>query len=70
MRKAKTLISLGGCPGLSESSLSTQVILLVLSCCGSNGNFQGSQCEETVTIVHSLLMIIIIYVRNQSSFRE
>ena len=28
-------IRLGGCPGWSESSLDAQVILLVLSCCGS-----------------------------------
>ena len=34
-RTAKTLIRLGGCPGWSESSLGEQVILLVLSCCGS-----------------------------------
>ena len=27
--------TLGGCPGWSESSLGVQVILLVLSCCGS-----------------------------------
>ena len=33
---AKTLIRLGGCPGWSESSPGTQVILLVLSCCSSN----------------------------------
>ena len=36
MRTAKTLISLGGCPGRSESSLGAHVILLVLSCGGSN----------------------------------
>ena len=35
MQTAKILIRLGGCPGLSESSLDTQVILLVLSCCRS-----------------------------------
>ena len=35
MRTAKTLITLGGCPGLSESSLSAHVILLVLSGTGS-----------------------------------
>ena len=35
MRTAKTLIRLGGCPGRSESSLGTQIILLVLSCHGS-----------------------------------
>ena len=33
---AKTLIRLGGCPGWSESSLGAQVMLLVLSCTGSN----------------------------------
>ena len=32
------LIRLGRCPGWSESSLGTQVILLVLSCAGSNHN--------------------------------
>ena len=36
MRTGKTLIRLGRCPGWSEYSLGTQVILLVLSCCGSN----------------------------------
>ena len=36
MRTAKTLIRLGGCPGWSESSLGALVILLVLSCAGSN----------------------------------
>ena len=35
MQTAKTLIRLGGCPGWSEASLGTQVILLVLSCGGS-----------------------------------
>ena len=34
-RTAKTLIRLGGCPGWSESSLGTKVILLVLSWGGS-----------------------------------
>ena len=32
---AKALISLGWCPGWSETSLRAQVIFLVLSCCGS-----------------------------------
>ena len=35
-RTTKTLIRLGGCPGWSESSLGTRVILLVLSWGGSN----------------------------------
>ena len=35
-RTAKTLIRLGGCPGWSESSMDTLVILLLLSCRGSN----------------------------------
>ena len=34
----KALIILCGCPAWSESSLGAQVILLVLSCCGLNGN--------------------------------
>ena len=34
-RTALTLIRLGECPGWSESSLGAQIILLVLSCCGS-----------------------------------
>ena len=33
---SKELIRLGGCPNWSESSLGAQVILLVLSCSGSN----------------------------------
>ena len=36
-RTAKTLIRLDGCPGWSESSLGVHVMLLVLSCTGSNG---------------------------------
>ena len=36
----RTLIRLGRCPGWSESSLGAQTILLVLSCCGSNGDVQ------------------------------
>ena len=36
MRTAKTLIRLGRCPGWSQSSLGAHVILLVLSCHGSN----------------------------------
>ena len=36
MQTTKTLIRLGGCPSWSESSLSAQVILLVLSWVGSN----------------------------------
>ena len=35
MQTVKTLIRLGGCPVWSESSLGAQVILLVLSNCGS-----------------------------------
>ena len=31
----RRLIRLGGCPGWSESSLGTKIILLVLSCCDS-----------------------------------
>ena len=39
---AKTLIRLGGCPGWSESSLGTKVILLVLVCGGSKCFFLES----------------------------
>ena len=35
MHTAKALIRLGRCQGLSESLLGTEVVLLVLSCCGS-----------------------------------
>ena len=35
LRAQRRLISLGRCPGWSESSLGTQVIVLVLSCDGS-----------------------------------
>ena len=41
-RTAKTLIRLGGCPGGSESSLGTKVILLVLLCGGSKCFFLES----------------------------
>ena len=41
-RTAKTLIRLGGCPGWSESSLGTKVILLVLSWDGSKFFFLES----------------------------
>ena len=35
LRTQGRLIRLGRCPGWSESLLATQIILLVLSCCGS-----------------------------------
>ena len=38
MRTAKTLIRMGGCPGLSESSLDAHATLLVLSRGGSNAS--------------------------------
>ena len=38
-RTAKTLIRLGGCPGWSESSLGTKVILLVLSWGGPESTY-------------------------------
>ena len=37
---------LGGCPGWSESSLGTQVILLVLTCSGSNAFFEDRVCNK------------------------
>ena len=38
----RRLIRLDGCPGISAFSLGAPAILLVLSCCGSNGN--GEDC--------------------------
>ena len=43
---AKTPIRLGGCSGWSESSLSAQVILLVLSCCGSCDSSRSGQTKN------------------------
>ena len=43
VRPAKTQIRLGGCPGWSESSLGTKVILLVLSWGGSKCFFLESK---------------------------
>ena len=48
----RRLIRLGGCLGLSESSLGTQVILLVLSCTGRSVFdvcFRGSQWQKLST---------------------
>ena len=58
MRTDKTLIRLGGCPGWSESSLGVQVILLVLSCCGSFNRFQQkSVSSEAMAIYHEVAVI-------------
>ena len=47
-RTAKTLIRLGGYPGWSDSSLSTQAMLFVLSCCGSCVLILSFQNEYTM----------------------
>ena len=44
--QAKTLIRLRSCAGWSESSLGTQVILLVLSCCGSFLTYCAWKCDS------------------------
>ena len=49
MRTAKTLISLGGCPGWSESSLGAHAILLVLPCGGAYIIECALICEDTGT---------------------
>ena len=46
---AKTLTRLGGCPSWSESLLGAQVILLVLSCCGSN-DFDSCSAHVNVRV--------------------
>ena len=48
LRVQQRLIRLGGCPGWSELSLGAQVILLVLSCCGTNYSLDGIDCEDCV----------------------
>ena len=49
---AETLIRLGGCPGWSESLLCTQLILLVLSCCGS---FDKADCLTNISDLSGLV---------------
>ena len=52
------LIRLGECPGWSESSLDAQVVLLVLSCCGSFIIFWFVSLASTILIsVISMLFI-------------
>ena len=68
MRTAKTLTRLGGCPGWSESSLGAQVILLVLSCGGSDMPSWWCQgvwlCDRVLTSgnlnVHSRLLRVVV----------
>ena len=59
-RTAKTLITLGGCPDWSESSLGAQIILLVLSWGGSNINSYHKLVEFKVAgIGHAVFSAII-----------
>ena len=54
----RTLIRLGGCPGLSESSLGAQVILLVLCCGGSNPfvSFVNREGFDNTLLMHMCLL--------------
>ena len=47
------LIRLSGCPGWSESSLGAHIILLVLSCSGSNGTYSPSIPSSPKLQVHT-----------------
>ena len=64
-RTAKTLIRLDGCPGWSESSLGTKVILLVLS-------WSGSKCfffESTYAAhIHFITFLTFRIEHNMKSF--
>ena len=61
MRTTKTLITLGGCPGWSESSLGANTILLVLSW----GSLNGATCS---TLCLKLpLVLYIVWVNNEGS---
>ena len=51
------LIGLGGCPGWSESSLGAQVILLVLSCCGSADQMCSLSMRSHYTFILNVLNI-------------
>ena len=64
-RWSETLIRLGGCPGWSESSLGTKVILLVLS-------WGGSKCFFLVSTyaahIHSITFFTFCIEPNMKSF--
>ena len=73
--QAKTLIRLGGCPGWSESSLGTQIILLVLSWGSSNSGYdrwwafnmfppfdQGQTADQFCPSTYRRLNAIVFYV--------
>ena len=55
MQTAKTAIRLGGCPGWSESSVGTNVILLVLSWGGSNW-----EKENLIFSSHNFLLKLLL----------
>ena len=56
MRTAKSLIRLGGCPGWSESSLGTQIVLLFLSRGGSYRLYNRMQTNISfVTMCNSVV---------------
>ena len=59
-RTAKTLIRLGGCPGWSESSLGTKVILLVLSWGGPESTY--------ATHIHFITFLTFRIEPNMKSF--
>ena len=75
MQIAKTLIRLSGCTGWSESLLGTKVILLVLSCGGSNEPYlclylSFRSCCSVSAIVENIVkdLQLAFSVSNQSWF--
>ena len=62
MRTVKTLIRLGECPGWSESSLGTQVILLISSCSDSNYfvSWHLKRICETINMQSWMICITLI----------
>ena len=67
-RTSKTLIRLGGCPGWSESSLGTQVILLVLSLGGSKCFFLESKYAAHIHSSHFFFFFTFRIEPNMKSF--
>ena len=64
-RTANTLIRLGGCPGWYESSLGAQVILLVLSCDGSNERWFSHFIDALTGSGHRDLAKLVMKKRQQ-----